>query len=290
MDPKKHPDPKPLEPKKDSGPQPKQKEHKKPPKATPTKPSEPKKSDPNKDEELFKPDQTQKTLQQHPKTGHIVLEPSKKRKLDHPAPAPVPHKKNAQTSPIRDISPLPQVPQLTISPAHSPLPQFTPPPLDQEEEFDQGDEEMQLGDPRDPYSPSPDPWKQYEAPGAPDVPQEDVYPSRPSPPDDTIGFSQLLHRAAQFHWVDMHTGPIDDDFLMDTITPSQRSTVTLPMLKGVIEHAPEVFKAPLGLESSIPELKRNTNQLLLTLLILKASSPWIPWSFLMPGKGPTPKH
>lgn len=88
------------------------------------------------------------------------------------------------------------------------------------------------------------------------MPQEEVYPSRPSPPDDTIRFSQLLHRAAQFHGVDMHTDPVDEDFLMDTITPAQRTTVTLPMLKGVIKHAPEVFKDPVRARVINPRIEK----------------------------------
>lgn len=42
----------------------------------------------------------------------------------------------------------------------------------------------------------------------------------------------------------MHTDPVDDDFLLDTIAPAHRTTVTLPMLNGVLKHAPEVFKDP----------------------------------------------
>ncbi|XP_078526618.1 uncharacterized protein LOC144799223 [Lissotriton helveticus] len=70
-------------------------------------------------------------------------------------------------------------------------------------------------------------------------------PSRPSPLEDTMGFNQIIHRAAQYHWVDLHIDPVDEDFIMDTFDNAQRSSSILAMLKGVIRHAPEVFKDPV---------------------------------------------
>ncbi|XP_078520386.1 uncharacterized protein LOC144785252 [Lissotriton helveticus] len=112
---------------------------------------------------------------------------------------------------------------------------------------DNGDDISDTGaDPQDPYYPpvSPDPWEDYTTPDVPNEPQDDIYPSRPSPPEDTMGFNQLLTRAAQYHGVDMHSDAIEEDFLLDTLDTAQRSSAILPMLKGVVKHASQVFKDP----------------------------------------------
>ncbi|XP_078533227.1 uncharacterized protein LOC144819101 [Lissotriton helveticus] len=110
----------------------------------------------------------------------------------------------------------------------------------------------------DPATPtgSPDPWDDYTTPDVPNVPQNDLYPSRPSPPEDTIGFNKLIHRAAQYHGVDIHTDPVGEDFLMDTFDNAQRSTSILPMLKGVIKQASEVFKDPVRTRIINPRIEK----------------------------------
>lgn len=213
----------------------------------PHKHSDPKKSAPKQDtpdEELFRPDPTQQTLEIDPKTGHLIISPSRKRKMDKLQPAPLPVKKrDIATSPLRVPSPLPPVPLPHISPIPSPIPSQTPPPQDDEDDFWGGGDDEPLGEP-DNNMPTNDPWDNYGTPDVPDTAHDDIYPSRPSPPEDTIGFTQLIHRAAQYHSVDLHTDPIED-FLMDTFAPSHRSTSILPMLKGVVRHAPEIFKDPV---------------------------------------------
>ncbi|XP_078535634.1 uncharacterized protein LOC144822021 [Lissotriton helveticus] len=110
----------------------------------------------------------------------------------------------------------------------------------------------------DPATPtgSPDPWDDYTTPDVPNVPQDDLYPSRPSPPEDTIGFNYLIHRAAQYHGVNIHTDPVEEDFLMDTFDNAQRSSSILPMLKGVIKHALEVFKDPVRTRVIHPRIEK----------------------------------
>ncbi|XP_078496692.1 uncharacterized protein LOC144752701 [Lissotriton helveticus] len=100
---------------------------------------------------------------------------------------------------------------------------------------------------------SGDPWEDYNAP---DLPQDEAHPSRPSPPDDTIGFTQLIHRAATFHGVDLHTDPIEEDFLTDTLLTSHKTTTTLPILNGVLRHAPEIFKDPVRARVINPRLEK----------------------------------
>lgn len=183
-------------------------------------------------EQLFAPDPKQKILCQHPKTGKLVLLP-KKRPLQSTDPAPVPpNGLSAATSPIRElISPVPQpAPPVPLSPTPSPRshhsPPSSPPHSEQEQQYD---EEQTYDEPEDmPYDPpaSPNVCEDYHAPEAPDVSQEELYRYRPSPPDDTIGFAQLLQRAAHDHGVDMHADPVDDDFLMNTIIHTQKASHT----------------------------------------------------------------
>lgn len=222
----------------------------------PSKHLEPKKSVLRQDtseEELFRPDPQQKTLLINPKTGHVIAIPSKKRKREPDTPAPFPLKKNMATSPLTLPDSPPAAPAPHTSPTLSPRHPHTPPP--QEDELGGVVDDEQLGDPDYPNIPTHDPWNDYYTP---DVPQEEIYPSRPSPPDDNLGFTQLIHRAAQYHGVDLHTDPIDDNFLMDTFAPSQKPTSILPMLKGVTKHAPEILKEPVGARVVNPRLEKKS--------------------------------
>ncbi|XP_078520391.1 uncharacterized protein LOC144785278 [Lissotriton helveticus] len=96
--------------------------------------------------------------------------------------------------------------------------------------------------PPDPQ-PQEEPWEEptdpYNTHPIPDVPS---YPTNTSPTDDTIVFNQLIDRAAQFHNVDMHNDPVEENFLFDTFPTSEKSVRTLPMVKGVLKHAPDIFK------------------------------------------------
>lgn len=70
-------------------------------------------------------------------------------------------------------------------------------------------------------------------------------PLGPSTPDDYIGYVQLINRAAEYHGEELHKEPLEEDFLFETLTHSQRSTHTLPMLKSMLKHTDEVFKDPV---------------------------------------------
>ncbi|XP_078506924.1 uncharacterized protein LOC144767299 [Lissotriton helveticus] len=71
----------------------------------------------------------------------------------------------------------------------------------------------------------------------------------------TIVFNQLLDRAAKYHNVDMYTDPIED-FLFDTFPTSEKNVRTLPMLKGVLKHAPDIFKDPARARVLNPSIQK----------------------------------
>lgn len=147
------------------------------------------------------------------------------------------------TSPPLTPSPPPANPNLLLSPVHSPQPD--------DDDFGDGDGHgdgniSPQGDDDDAHNTpqEPDPWQDYNT--DPDMHNDpDLYPSRPSPPDDNIGFAQLITRAAKYHGVKLHSDPQEEDFLLETFAQPQKSTHILPMLKGLIKHAPEVFKDPV---------------------------------------------
>lgn len=204
-------------------------------KATPSK--EPQPEDPPLDPK-------QKRLSIDTKTGHLQVILPKKRKLDLTEYHPIPLKKKDMgthpSTPYIPPSPPPN-PNLIIKPSNSPPPPLSPDP--QDEDYGDGDEEHYV--PHDQDIPQDtDPWVNYDK--DPDQNNDpDLYHTRPSPPDDNIDYVQLINRAAKYHGVELHTEPLEENFWLETLTHSQRSTHTLPMLKGMLKHAVEVFKDPV---------------------------------------------
>ncbi|XP_078508453.1 uncharacterized protein LOC144768551 [Lissotriton helveticus] len=68
-----------------------------------------------------------------------------------------------------------------------------------------------------------------------------VYNVKTSPTEDSAAFNALIERAAKNHDVEMHADPVEVDFLFDTFSTAVK---TLPMLKGVLKHAADIFKEP----------------------------------------------
>ncbi|XP_078526649.1 uncharacterized protein LOC144799283 [Lissotriton helveticus] len=100
------------------------------------------------------------------------------------------------------------------------------------------------GDDEDTIPEEADPWEEYNV-GSDNDNDPELYPSKPSPPDDNTGFAQLINRAAKYHKVDLHAEPQIEDFLLETLPAAQRTSGTLPMLKGLLSHTSEIFKDPV---------------------------------------------
>ncbi|XP_078540261.1 uncharacterized protein LOC144825331 [Lissotriton helveticus] len=96
-------------------------------------------------------------------------------------------------------------------------------------DMDQDDQTQAWTDPGDPG----------ESQTIPDTPS---YPVKTSPTEDTAAFKALIEWAAHNHDVEMHADLIEEDFLFDTFSTSEKSVETLPMLKGVLKHAGDIFK------------------------------------------------
>ncbi|XP_078502898.1 uncharacterized protein LOC144761339 [Lissotriton helveticus] len=71
-----------------------------------------------------------------------------------------------------------------------------------------------------------------------------VYNVKTSPTEDSAAFNALIERAAKNHDVEMHADPVEVDFLFDTFSTAEKTVKTLPMLKGVLKHAADIFKEP----------------------------------------------
>lgn len=65
----------------------------------------------------------------------------------------------------------------------------------------------------------PDPWKDYNT-DSPTDNDSDLCPTKPSPPDDSIGYIELLSRAANYHGVQLHKESLKEDFLFETLSSS----------------------------------------------------------------------
>ncbi|XP_078540274.1 uncharacterized protein LOC144825362 [Lissotriton helveticus] len=99
------------------------------------------------------------------------------------------------------------------------------------------------------------PWEDYDAVSDTDN-DPDLYPSKPSPPDDNSGFAQLINRAAKYHKVDLHAEPQIEDFLLETLPAAQKSSGTLPMLKGLLAHTSGIFKDPVRARVLYPRIDK----------------------------------
>ncbi|KAJ1105605.1 hypothetical protein NDU88_003010 [Pleurodeles waltl] len=83
-----------------------------------------------------------------------------------------------------------------------------------------------------------DPWDLYDPPISDNSPE--CYPTKPSPPEDSTAYTQVLARAATFHNVTMHSEPVEDYFLFNTLASTHASYQSLPMLPGMLKHAQQL--------------------------------------------------
>lgn len=174
----------------------------------------------------------------NPDTGHIHVTLPKKRELTLPEDYHIPlKKKTVGTNPSPPYIPpaSPTDPNLLISPQNSPPPPTSPDP--------HGDGDDNEDPPQDTH-----PWQDYHT--DPDN-DPDLYLSRPCPPDDNIGYVELLNRAAQYHGMELHSEPLEQDFLFETLSSSHRATHTLPMLKGMLKHTGH-FQTPCQSKNYYP--------------------------------------
>ncbi|XP_078502523.1 uncharacterized protein LOC144757755 [Lissotriton helveticus] len=189
-------------------------------------------------------DPKQKILFIDPQTGKVV---TKKRKSEQSEDKPLPSKKRTMGTNITPpASPRPRVTPSSPIPhnrPHIPTPS-TPRPATPQSDVDSdiGEGEPQGDDKTIPDE--EDPWENYDV-GSDEDNDPELYPSKPSPPDDNTGFVQLINRAAKYHKLDMHTEPQIEDFLLETLPGAQRTSGTLPMLKGLLTHTEEIFENPV---------------------------------------------
>ncbi|XP_078496414.1 uncharacterized protein LOC144752346 [Lissotriton helveticus] len=83
-----------------------------------------------------------------------------------------------------------------------------------------------------------------------------VYNVKPSPTEDSAAFNALIERAAKNHDVELHADPIEVDFLFDTFSTAEKTVKTLPMLKGVLKHAADIFKEPTRARVINPRIEK----------------------------------
>ncbi|KAJ1091581.1 hypothetical protein NDU88_004700 [Pleurodeles waltl] len=100
----------------------------------------------------------------------------------------------------------------------------------------------------------PDAWDLYDSPVSDNSP--DCYPTKLSPPEDNTAYTQVLSRAATFHNVAMHSEPIEDDFLFNTLASTHTSYQSLPMLPGMLKHAKQVFQEPVKGRAITPRVEK----------------------------------
>ncbi|KAJ1208071.1 hypothetical protein NDU88_003461 [Pleurodeles waltl] len=99
-----------------------------------------------------------------------------------------------------------------------------------------------------------DAWDLYDAPVSDNSP--DTYPTRPSPPEDSTAYSQVVARAALFHNVELHSEQVEDDFLFNTLSSTHSSYQSLPMLPGMLRHAKDIFKEPVKSRAVTPRVDK----------------------------------
>ncbi|KAJ1186747.1 hypothetical protein NDU88_003528 [Pleurodeles waltl] len=178
-------------------------------------------------------DYTQRRLHIQEDTGKITtLPPIKmKRKLvfqqgDKQPQAKVVKKVTPPPSPPQSTHASPaQTPPLTHSPAHTRMSQD-----------------------------DPDAWDLYDAPVSDNSP--DSYPTKPSPPEDSTSYAQVVARAAEFHNVSLHSEPIEDDFLFNTLSSTHSQYQSLPMLPGMLRHSKQIFQEPVKGRAITPRVEK----------------------------------
>ncbi|XP_078503202.1 uncharacterized protein LOC144761849 [Lissotriton helveticus] len=125
------------------------------------------------------------------------------------------------------------------------------------EDVQEGYNEDQFNYPVDTDQEESQPWTDPVDPDEPDtVTHTQSYAVKTSPNEDTAAFNALIERAALNHDVDMHADPVEEDFLFDTFSTSERSVRTLPMLKGVLKHAGDIFKEPTKARVVNPRIEK----------------------------------
>ncbi|KAJ1144762.1 hypothetical protein NDU88_011059 [Pleurodeles waltl] len=183
--------------------------------------------------QAVEPDYTQRRLHIHQDTGKITtLPPIKiKRKLafqkkDKEPQAKVAKKTTPPPSPPPSVHTSPvATPPLMHSPTHTAMSQD-----------------------------DPDAWDLYDAPVSDNSP--DPYPARPSPPEDSTSYTQVIARAASFHNVTLHSEPIEDDFLFNTLSSTHSQYQRLPMLPGMLKHSKQIFQDPVKGRAITPRVEK----------------------------------
>lgn len=132
-----------------------------------------------------------------------------------------------------------------ISPEHSPP--HTP------KDQDDGDRDGNGAGDNEPIL--PDPWADYNT-NSRTGNDPDLYPMKPSPPDDSVGYIELLGRTANYHGVQLHKESLEEDFLFETLGSTQRSSHTLPMLMGMIRHVDDIFSDPVRARILTPRVDK----------------------------------
>ncbi|KAJ1187330.1 hypothetical protein NDU88_004107 [Pleurodeles waltl] len=99
-----------------------------------------------------------------------------------------------------------------------------------------------------------DPWDLYNPPVSDNSPE--CYPSKPSPPEDSTSYTQVLTRAATFQNITMHSEPVEDDFLFNTLASTHASDQSLPMLPGMLTYAQQVFQEPVKGKAITPRVEK----------------------------------
>ncbi|XP_069063197.1 uncharacterized protein [Pleurodeles waltl] len=97
-------------------------------------------------------------------------------------------------------------------------------------------------------------WDLYDAPVSDNSPES--YPTKPSPPEDSTAYAQVVARAAEFHNVSLHSEPIEDDFLFNTLSSTHSHYQSLPMLPGMLRHAKQTFKEPVKSRAITPRVEK----------------------------------
>ncbi|KAJ1173375.1 hypothetical protein NDU88_005211 [Pleurodeles waltl] len=97
-------------------------------------------------------------------------------------------------------------------------------------------------------------WDLYDAPVSDNSP--DCYPARSSPPEDSTAYMHVVSRAATFHNVALHSEPIEDNFLFNTLSSTHNQYQSLPMLPGMLIHAKQVFQDPVKGRAITPRVEK----------------------------------
>ena len=84
----------------------------------------------------------------------------------------------------------------------------------------------------------------------------DLYPTKPSPPEDTSGYHEVIERAASYHKVDMYTEGVKESFLFETLKKSQKQVQFLPMLGGFLEPVQQIFQDPVKGRPITPRVEK----------------------------------